>query len=180
MEKLHDPIYSTMTRRSISRNLLICLGVASMTVACTSRPTAPPTAPPPAAVIVPVAPPPPLKSSASTVDGYKRDVAMEIHRANPQHLFEGVPPPVLKSIIVLSITVDSKGQPTRIEVFRSNGYTELDELAMQSVRRTAPLPYPNGVLTNAGTLQFTESWLFRDDGRFQIRTLALPQAKTED
>jgi protein TonB len=171
-----------MAIQSKSRTLLICLGGASLIAACATQPL-PPAAPAvrPPVVVAPVAPAPPapLKSSANTVDGYKRDVAMEIHRANAQHLFEGVPPPFLKSVVVLSITVDAKGQPQKVELFRSNGYTELDELAMRSVRNASPLPYPNGVLTNAGTLQFTESWLFRDDGRFQIRTLAQAQAKSD-
>jgi protein TonB len=171
-----------MTMQVNSRNLLVCIGVASLTAACTAPPPAPVAPrPPPTAVVTPVAPPPPapLKSAATTVDGYKLDAAREIHRANPQYLFEGVPPPFLKSVVVLSITVDAKGQPQKVELFRSNGYTELDELAMRSVRNASPLPYPNGVLTNAGTLQFTESWLFRDDGRFQIRTLAQAQAKSD-
>jgi protein TonB len=170
-----------MTIQSNLRTLLTCLGTATLIAACTTPPPPPPApAARPPVVVAPAAPAPPapLKSHATTVEGYKRDVAMEIHRANPQHLFDGVPPPFLKSVVVLSITVDAKGHPEKVELFRSNGYADLDELAMRSVRDAAPLPQPNGVLTNAGTVQFTESWLFRDDGRFQIRTLAQAQAKT--
>jgi protein TonB len=76
----------------------------------------------------------------------------------------------------LQIAVDAGGQPTRVAVLRSNGYTELDRIAVQSVRRAAPLPHPSRFIMHGGGLEYTETWLFRDDGRFQIRTLAQPQA----
>jgi protein TonB len=31
----------------------------------------------------------------------------------------------------------------------------------------------------SGRVEVAETWLFRDDGRFQIRSLAEPQASTE-
>jgi protein TonB len=117
-------------------------------------------------------------SKAWTLNGYKKDAALWISNANRKNLFEGVPPPILKSVVVLLIVIDADGQPTQVKVLRSNGYTDLEKIAVQSVHRAAPLPHPNRLIVHHGGVEYTETWLFRDDGRFQIRTLAEPQADT--
>ena len=117
---------------------------------------------------------------ALTLNGYKRQVAQSIYRQNSERLFEGAPPPMLKSVIVLTIGVSPEGHPVRVSVMRSNGYRELERVAMDSVRRSAPLPAPSRfVLAKNGTAEFVETWLFRDDGRFQIRSLAEAQAMSD-
>ncbi len=116
------------------------------------------------------------QSFALTMNGYKRDVAKQLYRTNPQDLYEGQPPPLLKSIVVLKIRVDGKGQLSHVSVMRSNGYKELEARAMQSVRNASPLPMPNRLFMQGGNAEFVETWLFRNDGRFQIRSLAEPQA----
>ena len=153
----------------------------ALLVACSAQRPAPPAAVPPAAANEAAAVPEPdsaQNSHALTVNGYKKDAALWIASVNRQILFQGVPPPVLKSVVVLSIVIDALGQPTHVAVMRSNGYTELEKIAVQSVYRSAPLPHPNRLITRHGVLEYTETWLFRDDGRFQIRTLAQPQAST--
>lgn len=131
--------------------------------------------------IKPTAPGPGVLSSASesdaqSVDGYKRDVAHCIYHANAALLFQGVPPPTLRAIVVLSLRIDSKGNAQQLYVVRSNGYKNLEEVALQSVRHAAPLPVPNRRIVRDGNVEFVETWLFREDGRFQIRSLAEPQA----
>jgi protein TonB len=159
------------------RRIALYLACAAIVAACTSQQPAPPVvqpAPAPAAVPAPV----PLeapKSSSWTVDGYKKDAALWIYGANPKGLYEGAPPPILKSVVVLSIAIDRHGHPTRVTVLRSNGFSELDKLAVQSVKRADPLPPPSRMIMRGGGLEFTETWLFRDDGRFQLRTLASTQ-----
>jgi protein TonB len=49
-------------------------------------------------------------------------------------------------------------------------------IAMASVQRSAPLPPPQQLATPAGSLTFSETFLFADDERFQLRSLAEPQA----
>lgn len=178
------------------RALPACLFAAVVLGACSGHQTAPPvpaapTPAPPAAVTPPAVPraavPPAVvppaaapRSSARTLEGYKLEVARWIYRSSSQDLFEGAPPPTLKSVVVLQIAVDSDGEPQRVAVQRSNGYTTLSQLAMQSVRRAAPLPRPNRAFMRGGLAEFSETWLFRDDGRFQIRSLALEQATSSD
>jgi periplasmic protein TonB len=114
--------------------------------------------------------------AGDNLERYKRDLACRIHARNGTHLYEGPPPPVLRSVVVLSVRIDARGRPVRIGVLRSNGIRSLERRAIQSVRAAAPLPIPAGALLRRGAADITETWLFRDDGRFQVRTLAQVQA----
>ena len=113
---------------------------------------------------------------ADNLERYKRDFACRIHARNGDQLYVGAPPPVLRSVVVLSVRIDNRGRPVRIGVVRSNGIRALERKAIQSVRAAAPLPIPAAALRQRGAADITETWLFRDDGRFQIRTLAQTQA----
>ena len=112
-------------------------------------------------------------STAKTIDAYKAEVAQRIYRASKGEIFDGAAPPLLKSIVVLEVTVDAKGA-AQARVVRSNGFKELEAKALQSVKRVSPLPR----WSRAGTkpVSYYETWLFRGDGRFQIRSIAPPQA----
>jgi protein TonB len=79
---------------------------------------------------------------------------------------------MLKSIVVLDITVDRNGNLARVAVRRSNGYTVLEQRAVSSVRRAAPFEAPSFTLRRQdGSVNVLETFLFRNDGRFQIRSL---------
>ena len=47
--------------------------------------------------------------------------------------------------------------------------------ALSTLRRSAPCPKPSPHLLRNGRLEMHESWLFNNDGRFQLRSLALAQ-----
>ena len=113
---------------------------------------------------------------SATLDAYKRDVACHIHSRNGERLYDGAPPPMLRSIVVLTVRIDAAGRPVNIRVLRSNGIRDLERRAVQSVRDAAPLPLPAKPMLRKGLADITETWLFRDDGRFQVRTLASVQA----
>ena len=123
---------------------------------------------------------PPRESQARNVDGYKRDAARRIYFRNAALLFDGAPPPVLKSIVVLTIRADAKGTPTLVKVMRSNGYRDLEQVAMKSVHDASPLPIPHAAVLKKGGIEYVETWLFRDDGRYQIRSLAEAQRSVDD
>jgi len=85
-----------------------------------------------------------------------------------------VPPHFLRAVIVLQITVDARGTLTEVRTLRSRS-PEHTAAAVKSVRASGPLPAPPRELLRGGRLEFSETWLFRDDGRFQVRSLAEPQ-----
>jgi protein TonB len=141
------------------------LGVAALLLAACGAPT-PPEPPKPA--------PPPARPSLS-LDDYKRELAGAILRANPATVFEGTPPHLLRAVVVLELTIDGGGAVRGVRTIRTPD-GELAEVAARSVRAAA-VPAPPPELLRRGELQVVETWLFREDGRFQVRTLAAPQAR---
>ena len=112
----------------------------------------------------------PAASRALTVDEYKKHAAQHIV-ASSAHLFAPSLPPILKSVVVLDITVDAEGNVTRLSLWRSNGYEDAEAAAMDSVRRAGKLPAPSAqVLAGQTSVRFLETWLVRSDNRFQIRS----------
>jgi hypothetical protein len=84
-------------------------------------------------------------------------------------------PEMLKSIVVLEITLDKAGAPLEVTAFRNNGYEELTLRAITSVVDAAPFAAPEAaLLEDTGTVSFLETFLFRDDDAFQLRSLVLP------
>ena len=132
-----------------------CSGVRTATEAVTARifhPTSP------------TAPSPP------GLDDYKTQVAHHVADHNPERTYTGTLPPMLPAIVVLEITVDRDGQLADVAVQRSRN-PDASEIALASVRRSSPLPPPP-----TGRLTFSETFLFADSERYQLRSLAGPQA----
>lgn len=106
-----------------------------------------------------------------TLDGYKKAFAQQVARASPFVFAEPVPE-MLTSVVVLDITIDRDGRLQGVAVRRSNGYKALENRAMDSVRRAAPFGAPAFTVRRSdGSVNFLETFLFRGDGRFRIRSL---------
>jgi protein TonB len=160
-----------------SAALLGGIAAAFLLSACaTQSKIAPPpaAAPPPAfgaALSVPQLPAVPQRPLAAAAEAYKSVVAGEIWTRNAEVYAEPVPE-MLKSIVVLEISIDRAGNPIDISVYRSNGYKQLELRALESVVRAAPFPAPAaGALEGPGCVTFLETFLFRADDRFQLRSL---------
>jgi len=105
------------------------------------------------------------------VDAYKKLVARRIVQ-RARDVYSEPMPEVMKSVVVLHITIDRAGNLVEASVYRSNGYRELESRALESVARAAPFAAPApGLLEGATHLTFLETFLFRDDDCFQIRSL---------
>jgi TonB family protein len=102
---------------------------------------------------------------------YKKTVASRIVATNEEVFFEPLPD-MLKSVVVLEITIDRHGNPLDVYVIRSNGYVELEQVALASVLRAAPFDRPQAdVLQGAAYMSFLETFLFRGDGFYQLLSL---------
>lgn len=113
--------------------------------------------------------------SYANVDRYKEILARHIVLRNADRTFSGPLPPVLPAIVVLRISVDRSGAITNMFVQRSRD-DEASAVAMASLRRSGALPRPHNLLkANEQDLTFSETFLFNEDYRFQVRSLALPQ-----
>jgi len=121
----------------------------------------------------------PFRSTAKNVDDYKKHAAGYIVSLANKELAESLPP-ILKAVVVLDLTVDAEGNVTRAVVWRSNGYKELEQTALASVRRAGRLPAPAPeVLKGQESVRFLETWLFRHDGRYHVRSAVPPDLPTD-
>jgi protein TonB len=148
---------------------LLCVAACLTLVASLSRAETPGTQ---VAVAAPQLPAPVAAfSPAKTLDAYKAEVARHIYGAGgAKDIFEEPARPLLKAVIVMSITIAADGT-TRASIVRSNGIPELETLALQSVKRASPVPRWHGA-AEGEEIAYMETWLFRHDDRFQIRSIA--------
>jgi protein TonB len=108
------------------------------------------------------------------LDDYKTQVAQHVASHNPEHQYSGTLPAMLPAVVVLEITVDESGKLTDVAVQRARD-THAAQVALASMRRSEPLPPPQR-LAQAGSLKFSETFLFADAERYQLRSTAGPQA----
>ena len=117
----------------------------------------------------------PAPAASPTLESYKHDFAERVARSSPA-IFHDPLPKVLKSVVVVEVTINRDGRLTHASIRRSNGYKNLETAALHAVHQAAPFPAPSrAIRRNDGSVNFLETFLFRDDGRFQIRTLAEAQ-----
>lgn len=126
-------------------------------------------------VFHPATPAPVTAPAPADLTDYKTQVARHVAARNPDHIYAGTLPAQLPAIVVLEITVAANGRLQDVNVQRSRS-PDAATIAMASVQRSAPLPPPPQLATPAGSLTFSETFLFADDERFQLRSLAEPQA----
>jgi protein TonB len=127
------------------------------------------------AVVRPFTSSPASKPPPAGLDDYKTQVAQHVVQHNPSHSFKGTLPPLLPAIVVLEITVDRDGQLAGVAVQRSRN-PDASQVALESMRRSTPLPRPERLAQSTGKLTFSETFLFADSNRYQLRSLAGPQA----
>jgi TonB family protein len=147
--------------------------------ACVAPPAPAPTpAPAPAPRPSVTAPPTvvPLPSPSLSEADWRRAMAQHIQAVNRQRVFEGRPPHPLKAIVVLELTVAADGRIERASVLRAPAHArELGGEAVRTVQAASPLPAPPRALLSRGSVRLTETWLFRNDNLFQLRSLAQNQ-----
>ncbi len=146
---------------------------------CANPPAEPTASRKPLPASVPSAAPAPRVDAAPasrSLSDWKRSAAERIQAANRSLVFVGSPPNPLRAVVVVEMTIAADGQIRRADVLRvPNHSKELGGVALRSLHAAAPLPPPPKALVVHGPVRVTETWLFRDDGQFQIRTLASAQ-----
>jgi len=164
-------------RRGTFLSILALLSMAlllALLAACSSPPAAPPSASAVGVTVDPLPTTAAVPAPSRTLDAYKADVARHIMDRNPERIFDGQLPPMLPAIVVLNITVDDQGQLTDVQVQRSRD-PGASEVALASLRRSGPLPRPDGLTMRGAAMTFSETFLFAEQYRYQIRSLAGPQ-----
>ena len=114
-------------------------------------------------------------STSTTLNDYKHDLAQRIVEVNSTKVYITQPQALLRSVIVIKYAVDANGNLLRSEIMRSNRDRETEATALSSLKKTAPFPKPAKHLLRRGAVELWETWLFNNDGRFQLRTVAQAQ-----
>lgn len=114
-------------------------------------------------------------SVADSLGEYKLALAQRVSQVNSTHVFIGRPQALLRSVVVVRYVVDANGSLVRSEIMRSNRDRVTESTALTTLRKTSPFPKPPAALLRNGRVELVETWLFNNDGRFQLRTVAEPQ-----
>lgn len=118
----------------------------------------------------------PGQPPVTALDQYKIVAAQRVTEVNAKEITPGNPQPMLRSVVSLEYWVDRSGNVTSVALYRSNGDHEAERIAVASLRRASPLPPPSRALVDSsGRVRAIETWLFNNDGRFQLRSVAAPQ-----
>lgn len=162
-----------MAPQSIFRYRFAAMLALTLLASCQPAPPVPKVAvQPPLPAPLPL--PAPAPRIAATIDEYKVLVAQRIAGANTSSTFHGVLPAMLPAIVVLDISVDRDGALTNVRVHRSRD-EQASKVALAAVRLAAPFPQPLRLIRPGHHLEFSETFLFDDDYRFQLRSLVEPQ-----
>jgi protein TonB len=170
-----------VNRSDRSRRIpFVTVAAALLLGSCSAPPPAPPATSasvPPARAATPT--PTPATRPPETVSEaqWRRALAQHILTVNKDRVYEGRPPYPLKAVVVLELEVGADGKIRNASVLRTPKHArELGSAAVRTVQAAVPLPPPPPALLGRGTsVRFTETWLFREDDRFQLRTLAQEQ-----
>ncbi len=117
-------------------------------------------------------------AQAQGKDAVQRDFARTVYLHSAADVHNEQPQALLRAVVVLRVKLDEQGQ-WKAEVFRDNPeQPEMTQRALESVGR---LPAPVGLSPQAREVLQTqgviEAWLFQNDGRFALKSLAKPQKK---
>jgi len=149
-------------------------GVALLALALGAcAPTKPPAPPPPAPVPPPPVPAPAPAPALKVKDWaeFKKVAALQIMKANPEHVYHGPVPEPLKGIPILDIELAADGRVLNIEVQRRPRPADAQhttQLAIDAVKRAGPFPMVRHL---PKPWKFSEVFLFNDQDQFKPRTL---------
>ena len=113
---------------------------------------------------------------AQSADQVKAEFARSVYLNSAAQVHNEQPQALLRAVVVLRVKLNEQGQ-WAAEVFRDNpDQPEMTRAALESV---AKLPVPVGLTPKARQMLqsdgLVEAWLFQNDGRFALKTLAKPQ-----
>ena len=120
----------------------------------------------------------------ATVPGARAESLDQVRRGFAQMLYEdagpdinlGAPQPLLRAVVVLRVKLDPLGHWTADVVRENDEQPELTRKALASVGHLArTMEMSATAYEQLHREGFLEVWLFQNDGRFALKTLALPQ-----
>jgi hypothetical protein len=113
---------------------------------------------------------------AESLDQVRRGFAQMVYQDAGPDINHEAPQPMLRAVVVLRVRLTEAGR-WAAEVMRENDVEpELTRKALRSVEHLASAMEVSAPLAEQLHREgFVEVWLFQNDGRFALKTLALPQ-----
>ncbi len=115
-------------------------------------------------------------AQAQSADQVKAEFARAVYLNSAAQVHNEQPQALLRAVVVLRVKLNEQGQ-WAAEVFRDN--PEQPEMTRAALESVSKLPVPIGLSPQARRLLqndgLVEAWLFQNDGRFALKTLAKPQ-----
>ncbi len=117
----------------------------------------------------------PLALASSEIDPARIDFARAIYEARPDWVHDHRPQALLRAVVVLNIKLLDDNH-WHAEVVRTNTrQPEMLTRALESVRHARVGAIPTHLRDKLSKEGFMETWLFDNDGTFQVKTLAKAQ-----
>ena len=113
---------------------------------------------------------------AEGLDQVRRGFAQLVYEDAGPDINRGAPQPMLRAVVVLRVKLDEAGH-WKADVIRENDeQPELTRKALASMGHlTRTMDMSAAASEQLHREGFFEVWLFQNDGRFALKTLALPQ-----
>jgi hypothetical protein len=111
----------------------------------------------------------PRESAQEIEREYRIDASRHLYGCYPGRVFRGKLPPLLYSVMIVSVEIDAKGQVTAVDTVRKPAAGEVAPWVQALVRRAAPFPAP--AKFPGGSVRFTEIFLVDKSGLFQTDSL---------
>jgi hypothetical protein len=117
-----------------------------------------------------------IDARAQDIEQSRHAFARQVYASAGAEINHDAPQPLLRAVVVLRIRLSERGT-WRAEVLRDNStQPELTRRAIASVEQVpAPRDIPDSLRAELRRNGFVEVWLFQSNGRFALKTLALPQ-----
>lgn len=117
-----------------------------------------------------------IGARAESLEQVRRGFAQMVYQDSSPDINREAPQPMLRAVVVLRVRLDERGR-WAAEVMRENDVEpELTRKALRSVEHlSTALAVSAPVAEQLHREGFVEVWLFQNDGRFALKTLALPQ-----
>ena len=108
-------------------------------------------------------------SSFRSSTDYTVIAAKHIYKINKSNIYKGILPPLLKGVGVIEVTVDRHGRVKNMNWLRRPNHVPAIATQIESlVRNAEPYPIPSA---SQNDIKFTETWLWHENGKVQLRTL---------
>lgn len=113
---------------------------------------------------------------AESLDQVRRGFAQMVYQDAGPDINREAPQPLLRAVVVLRVKLDALGHWAGEVVRENDEQPELTRKALASVAHLATSMQVSAPVDEQLHREgFLEVWLFQNDGRFALKTLALPQ-----